>query len=319
MAVTPLAIDALSRILLTNRQFEVAPRLNRRGPGEDITMNTRASPNYASIKVTIEGAVGIVTLNRPDQLNAWDWDMAVEMSDAYDRLDRDDGVRAIVLTGAGKAFCAGAALQPGGANWTSGRREEVAKQYGRLRAAADLRTPVIAAINGAAVGAGITMAMSADIRVAAEDATIGFVFPRRGVIPDGDLVWSLPRQIGYASAMELLLTGRKFDGAEAYRLGLVSRVVPRDAVVRTAIEIANEIAENTAPLPVALTKLLGRKLLSQPDGAKARAEQNGIFLWSIRQADAAEGVNAFRERRPPRWRLSANSDFPTELFDDDRD
>ncbi|MGA0605266.1 enoyl-CoA hydratase/isomerase family protein [Phenylobacterium sp. VNQ135] len=279
-------------------------------------MTAEPMPSYNSIDVKLDGSVGIVTLNRPDQLNAWDWEMAADLSDAYRRLDEDDGIRAIVLTGAGRAFCAGAALLPGAKNFNSGRREEVAKDYPEgFRSADSLRTPVIAAINGAAVGAGITMAMSADIRVAAEDATIGFVFHRRGVIPDGDLLWSLPRQIGYGAAMELLLTGRKINGVEAHRLGLVSRIAPRDKIVQLALSVAHEIAENVAPLPAALTKLAARKLLQEPDRAVARAFQDRLFAWSVRQADAAEGVNAFIERRRPSWRLSANDDFPQELFD----
>ncbi|MCW5760452.1 MAG: hypothetical protein KIS90_11860, partial [Phenylobacterium sp.] len=141
----------------------------------------------------------------------------------------------------------------------------------------------------------------------------------RGVIPDGDLLWSLPRQIGYGSAMELLLTGRKFTGAEACRLGLVVRAVPRDQVLQVAMDMANEIAENVAPIAAALTKTAARKLLDEPDRSRARAVQDRIFRWSVRQTDAAEGVNAFKERRSPNWRLSAHSDFPAELFDDGRE
>ncbi|MDZ4375292.1 MAG: enoyl-CoA hydratase-related protein [Phenylobacterium sp.] len=283
-------------------------------------MKAQSLKSYESIKVEADGAVAIVTLNRPDQLNFWDWEMSAELSDAYDHLDRDDEIRAIVLTGAGRAFCAGAGLLPGGENFNNGRRAEVAKQFPRgFRSPSNLRTPVIAVINGAAVGAGITMAMSADIRVAAEDATIGFVFHRRGVIPDGDLLWSLPRQIGYGAAMELLLTGRMITGAEAYRLGLVSRVAPKDQILQTGLDLAREIAENVAPLPAALSKLMARRLLEQPDRAEAHALQNRVFAWSVAQPDAAEGVNAFMDKRAPRFAMSANTDFPTELFDDGRD
>lgn len=281
-------------------------------------MSDTQPQSYETIEVRVEGPVGVVTLNRPDQLNAWDWLMAGEMSDAYDRLDRDDSVRAIVLTGAGRAFCAGAGLLPEAQNWNSAsRRAEADKRFSGPRRTADvLRTPVIAAINGAAVGAGITMALNADLRIAAEDATIGFVFHRRGVIPDGDLLWSLPRQIGYAAAMDLLLTGRKITGSEAFRLGLVSRVVARDDVLGTALEMANDIAENTAPLAMAMSKLAARRLLQEPDRVSARAFQDELFSWSVRQADAAEGVDAFMQRRTPEWRLSANTDFPSHLFKD---
>jgi enoyl-CoA hydratase/carnithine racemase len=280
-------------------------------------MNSQTLESYESIKVELDGPVAIVTLNRPERLNFWDWDMSVELSDAYDHLDRDDEIRAIVLTGAGRAFCAGAGLLPGAKNFNNGRRAEMAKRFPRgFRVPENMRTPVIAAINGAAVGAGITMAMGADIRIAAEDATIGFVFHRRGVIPDGDLLWSLPRQIGYGPAMELLLTGRKITGAEAYRLGLVSRIAPKDQVLQVGIDVAREIAENTAPLAAALSKKLARRLLEEPDRAAARALHTKVFTWSVAQPDAAEGVNAFMEKRPPRFAMSANSDFPTDLFDD---
>lgn len=283
-------------------------------------MNARSLKSYESIKVELDGSIAIVTLNRPDRLNFWDWGMSVELSDAYDHLDRDDDIRAIVLTGAGRAFCAGAGLLPGAKNFTDGRRAQMARRFPRgFRSPENLRTPVIAAINGAAVGAGITMAMGADIRVAADDAIIGFVFHRRGVIPDGDLLWSLPRQIGYGPAMDLLLTGRKFTGAEAYRLGLVSRVAPKDRILQVGIELAREIADNTAPLSAALSKHMARRLLEEPDRAAARDLQNRVFAWSVAQPDAAEGVNAFMEKRPPRFLMSANSDFPTDLFDDGRD
>lgn len=284
-------------------------------------MAANRMPVYESIEARIDGSVGVVTLNRPEQLNTWDWIMGAEIGDAYDRMDRDDAVRAIVLTGAGRAFCAGAGLLPEGQNWNGqSRKAEAKERYPAPQRTGDqLRTPIIAAINGAAVGAGITMALNADIRIAAEDATIGFVFHRRGVIPDGDLLWSLPRQIGYAPAMDLLLTGRKITGAEAFRMGLVSRAVPQDRVLETAMEIAREIAENVAPLAAALTKLMARRLLEEPQRAAARALQDKVFAWSVRQSDAAEGVDAFMERRRPNWRLSANKDFPTDLFDDLRD
>ena len=169
-------------------------------------------PDYETIEVTVDKAVATITLNRPDQLNAWDWQMHRELRTAYAALDASDEVRVIILTGAGRAFCSGAALAPRGETF-DGSRDPSAwnERYpGPAKEVAELMTPVIAAINGAAVGAGITMAVACDLRIAAEDAKIGFVFNRRGVIPDADLLWSLPRMIGYARAMDLLLTGRIF-------------------------------------------------------------------------------------------------------------
>ncbi|WP_116997008.1 enoyl-CoA hydratase-related protein [Desertimonas flava] len=277
-------------------------------------------PAYEAIDAIVDGPIGIVTLNRPDRLNAWDWLMSAEMNDAFNRMDRDDDVRAIVLTGAGRAFCAGAGLLPAGQTFDGSlRREAIDERYpDSRRGAAEIRTPVIAAINGAAVGAGITMAMRADIRVAADDAKLGFVFNRRGVIPDADLLWSLPRQIGYAPAMDLLLTGRIFSGAEAFRLGLVSRSVPAGDVLDTALEIARDIAENVAPVSAAITKLVGRRFLEETDRAACQELESKLFRWAGQHADAPEGVNSFKERRAPRWSLSKNDDFPTELFDDRR-
>jgi enoyl-CoA hydratase/carnithine racemase len=154
--------------------------------------------------------------------------------------------------------------------------------------------------------------------VAADDAKLGFVFNRRGVIPDADLLWSLPRQIGYAPAMDLLLTGRIFSGAEAFRLGLVSRSVPAGDVLDTALEIARDIAENVAPVSAAITKLVGRRFLEETDRAACQELESKLFRWAGQNADAPEGVNSFKERRAPRWSLSKNDDFPTELFDDRR-
>ena len=206
--------------------------------------------DYETILLTSDGPVATITFNRPDQMNAWDWQMHRELRHAYARLDADDGVRAIILTGAGRAFSAGAALAPKGETFDGSRNRSLwdERYPGAAMDAPELLTPVIAAINGAAVGAGATMAVSCDIRVAAVDAKIGFVFNRRGVIPDADLLWFLPRLIGYSRAMDLLLTGRIFTGAEAEHMGLVSRAVPREDVLTTAQAIASDIAENVAPV-----------------------------------------------------------------------
>jgi enoyl-CoA hydratase/carnithine racemase len=275
---------------------------------------------YESILVERDGPVGIVTLNRPEVLNTWDWLMSAEMNHAFSEFDRDDGVRAIVLTGAGRAFCAGAGLLPAGRTFDGSltRADAEAKYPGPMRSAEHLRTPVIAAVNGAAVGAGITMALRADIMYVAEDAKLGFVFNRRGVIPDADLLWSLPRMIGYAPAVELLLTGRIFLGAEAYRLGLAARCMPAAEVLPAAIEAGHDIATNVAPVSAAITKLVARRFLQETDQAQALELERKLFRWAGQHADAPEGVTAFKEKRPARWTLSKNRDFPTELFDDGR-
>jgi enoyl-CoA hydratase/carnithine racemase len=268
--------------------------------------------DYETIEVTVDQAVATITLNRPDQLNAWDWQMHRELRTAYAALDDSDEVRVIVLTGAGRAFCAGAALAPKGETF-DGSRDPSAwdERYpGPAREVAELMTPVIAAINGPAVGAGITMAVACDLRIAAEDAKIGFVFNRRGVIPDADLLWSLPRMIGYARAMDLLLTGRIFTGREAAEVGLVSRAVPKDEVVPVAVQMARDIAENVAPASAAITKQLGRQFLEEGDRRAALQYERVLFRWAGQQPDAREGVEAFLQRRPARWKLSKHADWP---------
>lgn len=265
--------------------------------------------DYETIEVTVDQAVATITLNRPDQLNAWDWQMHRELRTAYASLDDSDEVRAIVLTGAGRAFCAGAGLVPKGSTF-DGSRDPAAwdERYpGPAREAADLMTPVIAAINGAAVGAGITMAVASDISIAAEDAKIGFVFNRRGVIPDADLLWFLARLIGYARAMDLLLTGRIFTGKEAAEVGLVSRAVPRDSLLTTATELARDIAANVAPASAAITKHVARQFLQETDRKAALQPERILFRWAGHQADAREGVEAFLDRRPTRWQLSKHA------------
>jgi enoyl-CoA hydratase/carnithine racemase len=278
------------------------------------------SVTYESILVERDGPVGIVTLNRPDVLNAWDWLMSEEMSHAFAAFDEDDDIRAIVLTGAGRAFCAGAGLRPAGATFDGSlkREDAAARIEGPKRGMEKLRTPVIAAVNGAAVGAGLTMALRADIVYVAEDAKLGFVFNRRGVVPDADLMWSIPRLIGYARAMDLLLTARIFRGEEAYRVGLASRSLPAAEVLPAAIGTAKDIAENVAPVSAAITKLVSRAFLEETDQAAALELERKLFRWAGQHADAPEGVNSFKEKRPPRWTLSKTRDFPTELFDDGR-
>lgn len=273
---------------------------------------------YESILVERDGPVGIVTLNRPDVLNSWDWLMSAEMNHAYHEFDQDDDVRAIVLTGAGRAFCAGAGLLPAGRTFDGSlsRADAEARYPGPFRGADRLRTPVIAAVNGPAVGAGITMALRADIMYVAEDAKLGFVFNRRGVIPDADLLWSLPRSIGYARAIDLLLTGRIFRGTEAYQVGLASQALPAAEVLPAAIAAGHDIAENVAPVSAALTKLVARRFLEETDQSAALELERKLFRWAGQHADAPEGVTAFKEKRAPHWTLSKTRDFPTELFDD---
>jgi enoyl-CoA hydratase/carnithine racemase len=269
--------------------------------------------DYETIDVTVDRAIATITLNRPGQLNAWDWQMHRELRTAYAALDASDDVRVIILTGAGRAFCAGAALAPKGETFDGSRNPAAWNERypGPALDVHELMAPVIAAINGAAVGAGITMAVACDLRIAAEDAKIGFVFNRRGVIPDADLLWSLPRLIGYAPAMDLLLTGRILTGREAAEVGLVSRAVPKEDVLAVATQMARDVADNVAPVSAAITKQVARRFLEESDRAAALEYERALFRWAGQQPDAREGVEAFLERRPARWQLSKHTPWPS--------
>jgi enoyl-CoA hydratase/carnithine racemase len=272
---------------------------------------------YEQIVVEQDGPVALITLNRPDRMNAWTWTLAAELAAAFDELDADDTCRAIVVTGAGTAFCAGADLGGGASTFTGesnamGGADHAAAAL-QARPPYQLNTPIIAAINGAAVGAGLTLPIRWDLRVVAEDAKLGFVFNRRGIMPDADLLWLVPRLIGAAAAMDVLLTGRIFSGREGFELGLAHRCVPKEEVVDTAVALAHDIATNTGPVSVAITKRVLWEFLTEPDRVAARARQDHLFAWTGQQADAKEGVMAFLERRDPQWSLSKSGDYPEDL------
>ena len=267
----------------------------------------------STIRVEREQAVAVVTLNRPDRLNAYTVRMGNELYGALHELDADDGVRAIVVTGAGRAFCAGADLEPGGATFSGERRFEGTREAERKVRPWDLRTPILAAINGAAVGIGATLPLQWDIRVASERAKIGFVFTRRGIVAEAHSTWILPRLVGFATAMDLLLTGRVLTAEEALRCGLVSRVVPHDDLLPTVRAMAADIAKSTAPVSVALTKRLLWRQLMETDPRRAKTVEDEVFYWAGAQPDAAEGVTAFLEKREPAWKMAKSSALPPEV------
>ena len=272
--------------------------------------------NPEQIKIEQDGLVLTIRLDRPESKNAWTWQMGAELASAFEAADADDGVRAIVVTGEGDMFCAGADLSASGETFAGepdvlGSRDQV-RAVLKARPTQEMNTPIIAAINGAAVGAGLTMPMQWDLRVVAEDAKLGFVFNRRGIMPDADLLWLIPRMIGHGPAMDLLLTGRTFSGDEARELGLAHRSVPREDVLETALEMAHDIATNTAPASVAITKRLLYEFLTETDWPTARRRQNDLFQWTSQQPDAIEGVMAFLEKREPAWAVSKN-DLPPGL------
>ena len=267
-----------------------------------------------TVHVQIAERVATVTLNRPDRLNAYTVRMGAELFRTLAELDAADDVRAIVVTGAGRAFCAGMDLEAGGDTFAvDGQFDETRRLEARVRPWR-LNTPVIAAINGAAVGIGATLPLHWDIRWAAESARIGFVFTRRGIIPEYNSTWVLPRLVGLSNAMELLLSGRLISAAEARGYGIVSRVLPDDALLDETLALARDIAEHTAPVSVAITKRLLWRQLTESDPRRGKAMEDALFEWVGRQPDAAEGVQSFLEKRAPRWSMSAERDVPEDLL-----
>lgn len=266
---------------------------------------------FDTLLVQIDRGVATVTLNRPDRRNAINLTMDRELAEAMRDLDREESVRAIVVTGAGESFCAGVDLAAGADVFGAGAHAEHDRELGVTSETVGERyafwrfaTPVIGAINGAAVGAGLTIALLFDIRIVAEDAKLSFPFTRLGVIPDANAHWILPRIVGVSRATELLLSGRTFTGAEAVSMGLASRAVTRAEVLQTALDLAHDIAANTAPASVAITKQLIYQNLVESDRSAAMARETDLIWWLGSQADAAEGVRARMERRAPIWRLS---------------
>ncbi|HEX5268380.1 MAG TPA: enoyl-CoA hydratase-related protein [Acidimicrobiales bacterium] len=266
---------------------------------------------YRTIRVDVADGVALVTLDRPEQLNAFTPRMGREMGHAFTNLEASDEVRAIVVTGAGRAFCAGAALDDERSTFRAGApaEEELGPPISDM-SPWEMATPVLAAINGAAVGLGLTYPLQWDIRIAAEDAKLGFVFTRRGLIPEANSIWLLSRAIGASRALELLVTGRTFTGAEAADMGLVSRAVPAAQVLEATMELARDIARNTAPASVGATKRLFYEQLASSRRAEARAVERATFAWLAAQPDAREGITSFLERRPPAWTMSKHATPP---------
>jgi enoyl-CoA hydratase/carnithine racemase len=258
--------------------------------------------DFEEIRYEVADGVLTITLNRPDRLNAFTATMMEELIAAFDASDADDDVRAVIVTGEGRGFCAGADLAAGGETFdyrARGVTDEVPRDGGGrvvLRIYDSLK-PVIAAINGPAVGVGITMTLPMDIRLAATGAKIGFVFARRGIVPEAASSWFLPRLVGISQAMEWVSTGRVFDADEAHEGGLVRSVHAPDDLLPFANSLAREIADNAAPVSVALArKLMWRGLGADHPMAAHRADSRAMFSRG-RSADAVEGVTSFLEKR----------------------
>jgi enoyl-CoA hydratase/carnithine racemase len=271
--------------------------------------------SYQTILTEVSGKVATIWLNRPERRNSFSADMTRELYEAFARFEADAEVRAIIVTGAGKYFSAGADLGRGGSTFSrpagadsAGQQAERAERIEPIR----MRTPIIAAMNGSAVGMGITLPISWDVRFAAADAKYGFVFTRRGIVPEAGSTWMLPRLVGVSVAMELLLSGRIFPGTEGAEMGLFSRALPADDVLPAAQEFARDLAASTSAVSVAATKALVYNGLGQ-DRDESHAIEHLVFRWMGNQADSAEGVTAFLEKRAPQWPLSKVKDYPPML------
>ena len=264
--------------------------------------------SYEDIRFEIEHGVAVITLHRPEHMNTFSGTMGQELGRAYRECDENDEVRAVILTGAGRAFCAGADMS-GGESTFEKQNASSFSAAGVDPPAWEVRKPVIAALNGHAVGLGLTLALQCDIRILAREGKYGVLQVRRGVMPDAYAHWTLPRLVGLARAAEILLSGRRFSGEEAFELGLASRVLPAEEVLPAALELARDIAENAAPLSVAVTK----KLLWESSGlsaAEVGRRETELHHHLMGRADAVEGAVAYVERRKPRWTLSVSRDWP---------
>ena len=278
--------------------------------------------DYTEIQYDVADHIATITLHRPDKLNAFTGTMMSEMIAAFDAIDADDDVRAVVVTGAGRAYCAGADLGRGGDTFARGG-SDVQTDTGVPRDGGGLLTlrifeskkPVIGAINGPAVGVGVTMTLPMDIRLASTTARFGFVFARRGIVPEAASSWFLPRVVGISQALEWSYSGRVFEADEALAGGLVRSVHEPDDLLPAARAIAADIAENSAPVSVALTRQMMWRMLGEDHPMAAHRADSRAILARGRSEDAREGVTSFLEKRVASYPNRVSSDFP-DVFPD---
>ncbi len=278
---------------------------------------------YTQINYEVDDSIATITLQRPERMNAFTDVMMRELIDAFDRVDADDDVRVVIVTGAGdRAFCAGADLGGGGETFAKGGSDiqtsvGVPRDGGGMVSLRifDCKKPVIGAINGAAVGVGVTMTLPMDVRLASDNARFGFVFARRGIVPEACSSWFLPRLVGISTAAEWCYSGRVFPASEALERGLVRSVHAPDELLPAAIELAREIADNTAPVSVALTRQMLWRMLGADHPMEAhRVDSRGIQSRGA-SADSKEGVESFLEKRAPVYPVKVSDGLP-DLFVD---
>jgi enoyl-CoA hydratase/carnithine racemase len=285
------------------------------------------APTYETLLYAVEDGIATVTLNRPDKLNAFTARMMADMIDVFDVTDADDNVRAVIVTGAGRGFCAGADLSAGGSTFDRRAQQPPEREAGRvndivrdgggrvtLRIFESLK-PVIAAVNGPAVGIGATMQLPMDIRIASTAARFGFVFARRGLVPEAASSWFLPRIVGIQQALEWCYTGRVFSAEEALAGRLVKSLHAPEDLLPAARAIAREIADNTSQVSVALIRrMLWRMLAADHPMEAHKADSRGIH-YRGQSGDAREGVTSFLEKRPAHYPDKVSKDMP-DLFPD---
>jgi enoyl-CoA hydratase/carnithine racemase len=272
----------------------------------------------AVVATEVADGVLTITLDRPDQLNAFTTEMQAELIAAFDQADQDRSVRCVVVTGRGRGFCAGADLSGGGGTFDARSHNGGAEPKGPPRDGGGMVSlrifqstkPVIAAINGPAVGVGVTMTLPMDIRLAAESARFGFVFARRGLVPEAASSWFLPRVVGISRATEWCFTGRVFGPDEARAAGLVRSVHPDGELLDAAYALAREIAASTSPVSVTLTRQMLWRMLGEPHPMAAHRVDSAAIYTLGRGADVREGVASFLEKRPPQFPSRVPDDLP---------
>ncbi len=278
---------------------------------------------YSQIIYDVADSIATITLSRPERMNAFTDVMMREVIDAFDQVDADDDVRVVIVTGAGdRAFCAGADLGGGGETFAKGGSDiqtsvGVPRDGGGMVSLRifDCTKPVIGAINGAAVGVGVTMTLPMDIRLASDNARFGFVFARRGIVPEACSSWFLPRLVGISTAAEWCYSGRVFPAGEALERGLVRSVHAPDDLLPAARELAREIADNTAAVSVALTRQMLWRMLGADHPMEAhRVDSRGIQSRGA-SADSKEGVESFLEKRPPVYPVKVSDGLPDIFVD----
>lgn len=273
----------------------------------------------------VENHIATITFNRPDALNAFNAEMNRELLALIDRVDQDDEVRAVVFTGGGRAFCAGADLAGGGDTFDVSGGDDAHHEDGSINYSAEsirdlggrltlrmfqCKKPLIAAINGAAVGVGITMTLAMDIRLASDKAKVGFVFARRGIVPEAASSYFLPRVVGISRALEMCYSGRVYPATELADSGLFRKVVSSETLLQEAYDIAREIVENTAPVSIALTRQMLWRGLDMSHPMEAHIVDSRAVLSRGMSRDAQEGVNAFLEKRPAEFKDRVSQDLP---------